>query len=725
MYKFVTAAAASLVGLITIILLFQPLGVDSQIALGASALVLMLLIRLFDAQGYLRFLFFTLGAALIGRYVYWRTTSTLPSPDSLADFIPGVVLYGAEIFCIVLLVLNLFVIARPAQRRAPPRLPDSDKPSVDVFVPSLNESADLLALTLAAAKAMRYPADKLNVYLLDDGGTDAKINSPNYMIAESAAERRKTLQAMCAELGVVYLTREQNVQAKAGNLTNGLMHSAGELIVVFDADHAPTPEFLEETVGYFGTDERLFLVQTPHFFLNPDPIEKNLSTFDRMPSENEMFYGIIQKGLDKWNAAFFCGSAAVLRRSALEEAGGFSGTSITEDCETALDLHSRGWRSLYIDKPMIVGLQPETFATFIGQRSRWCRGMLQILLLKNPLWRPGLTMAQRLCYVSSSMFWLFPIPRVIFTIAPLLYLFFGLQIYNAAEKEFVAYTVMYLLAALTLQSYAYGRFRWPWISEIYEYVQGVYLLPAIVSVIRNPHQPTFNVTAKGVVTKDDHLSRLAWPYFLIFAVLLAGLLVTLVRLETDPDSRGLLVIVGLWNLFNLIIAGVALGAVSERRDPRGSHRIPVRVPAALRVDDTSVPVVIEDISLGGVRIRPLRVTKGLLSPRKTGVLSVAAAGEPEGVSGLRVRVANSSSTGDSVAIGLAFESLNWTDYRLLAQLAYSDLSHLHAARRARHRVRGIVSGGARMGVWAVRHSLRGLYYAVFRRAAARELASAN
>jgi cellulose synthase (UDP-forming) len=267
-------------------------------------------------------------------------------------------------------------------------------------------------------------------------------------------------------------------------------------VAVFDADLAPSRDFLDETVGHFARDEQLFLVQTPHFFLNPDAIEKNLGTFSRMPSENEMVYGIIQKGLDKWKAAFFCGSAALLRRSA--EAGGFAGTSTTEDCETALELHARGWRSLYVDKPLIAGLQPETFAAFIGQRSRWCRGMIQILLLKNPLTKSGLSTAQRICYLSSSMFWLFPITRMVFLLAPLMYLFFGLQIYNAGLDDFVASTLIYLAAALVLQNYNYGRFHWPWVSELYEYVQSIYLLPAIFSVIRNPRPPVFNVTAKGV-----------------------------------------------------------------------------------------------------------------------------------------------------------------------------------------------------------------------------------
>jgi len=104
-----------------------------------------------------------------------------------------------------------------------------------------------------------------------------------------------------------------------------MANSNGDLIAVFDADHAPARDFLKETVGFYAENKRLFLVQTPHFFLNPDPLERNLRTFERMPSENEMFYGIIQRGLDKWNAAFFCGSAALLNRTALNETGGFSG----------------------------------------------------------------------------------------------------------------------------------------------------------------------------------------------------------------------------------------------------------------------------------------------------------------------------------------------------------------------------------------------------------------
>ena len=119
-------------------------------------------------------------------------------------------------------------------------------------------------------------------------------------------------------------------------------------------------------------------MQTPHFFLNPDPVERNLDTFDRMPSENEMFYSVIQKGLDGYNASFFCGSAAVLRRKHIMEIGGIQGETITEDAETALELHARGYHSAYVARPMVAGLSPETFSGFIVQRMRWAQGMAQI-----------------------------------------------------------------------------------------------------------------------------------------------------------------------------------------------------------------------------------------------------------------------------------------------------------------------------------------------------------
>jgi cellulose synthase (UDP-forming) len=713
MLRTLSLGLLALISCSALLLVLQPVGTDAQWAIAQACLIAMLAIKLFKMKGYWRHLFFVLGALLVLRYVYWRTTATLPSIASPQDFVPGVILYIAEMFYVVMLGLNLFVISRPIDRAQAPRIPDEQAPTVDVFVPSYNEDASLLAITLAAARSMEYPRDKLTIYLLDDGGTDQKVNSHDPATAIAASARRDELQALCRDFGIQYVTRERNVHAKAGNLSNGLLHSQGELVVVFDADHAPAKEFLRETVGFFQADPKLFLVQTPHFFINPDPIEKNLSTFDRMPSENEMFYGMIQKGLDKWNAAFFCGSAAVLRRSALEQAGGFAGSSITEDCETALELHASGWRSLYVDKPLIAGLQPETFSSFIGQRTRWCTGMLQILLMKNPAVKKGLSLAQRVCYMSTCMFWLFPIPRMLFIFAPLLYIFLDLKIYNATASEFGAYTLSYLLAALLLQSYAYGRLRWPWVSDLYEYVQSVYLLPAILSVIRNPRRPTFNVTAKGDATDEDHLSGLAWPYFMIFGVLLAGAATVIYRLGNEPDATGLLVIVGLWNLLNLVMAGLALGVVSERRERRRSHRVPAEGRGTLQVQGAQLPVQIVDISQGGLFVRTHGA--GTVRQRASATLTITSLDSAKDGVHIPVTVANVRSDGNERTVGLSFARLNADEYTAVATLMYGDLGPLRRIRQARQRTKGLLLGSVEILAWGLRQTLRGTYFGLFRR----------
>ncbi|MBV9243729.1 MAG: glycosyltransferase, partial [Methylobacteriaceae bacterium] len=465
-------------------------------------------------------------------------------------------------------------------------------------------------------------------------------------------------------------------------------------------------DFLTATVGYFKEDPRLFLVQTPHIFSNPDPLEKNLRTFEHMPSENEMFYGTIQKGLDKWNAAFFCGSAALLRREALTQVGGFSGISITEDCETALDLHSRGWNSLYVDKPLISGLQPESFASFIGQRSRWARGMFQIFLLKNPIFKRGLSPAQKICYLSNMMYWFFSFPRLSFFVAPLLYIFFSMHIYQANLQEFFAYTVIYMIANMLMQNRLYGTVRWPWVSELYEYVQSLFLCRGLLSVVLNPWKPTFNVTDKGQSLEQEHLSELATPYLAMFGLLVASSLVVGWRYCTEPDSSDLLAVVAIWNAFNLLLAGISLGVVSERRTPRAN----IDRYAELALGTAIVPVHISDVSYGGCRLeveehavaRHLR--KGAI-----GVLSVRTSGENGIVETLPVVLNDRTVKDQGWLLGFEFSGLRAQHYRVLVDLMYSDSTTLEAMRQKRRRQKGLLAGMVGFARWWLNETARGLH----------------
>ena len=696
-----------------IVIASQPVGLNAQFSFGLIGVGMMLLIRLANLRGAWMHIFMAVAAAIVFRYIYWRVTSTIPPISDPLNFFFGSLLFAAEIYSVGMLVLSFFIVSDPIERKDAPLRGDQQQwPSVDVFVPSYNEDLELVGMTLAAAKNLDYPTNKLNVYLLDDGGTDQKCNDPDPVKAREARERRIEMRNFCEELGVTYLTRARNEHAKAGNLNAGMERSNGDLVVVFDADHAPTRDFLTHTVGHFQRDPKLFLVQTPHFFLNPDPVEKNLDTFSRMPSENEMFYSVIQKGLDKWNGTFFCGSAAVLRREALQLTNGFSGQSITEDCETALELHTRGWNSVYVDRPMIAGLQPETFASFIGQRARWCQGMLQILMLKKPMFRKGLTGAQRLAYTSSPLFWLFPISRLTFMIAPALYVFFDLQIYNASLQEFIAYTMFFLISNVLVQNMVYGTVRWPWISELYEYVQSLYLVKSIASVIINPRAPSFNVTAKGETLEHNHLSPLGWPYFAMFIFLAATTVWALWRITYEGTGNELLLIVTLWSVFNLCIGGVALGVVSERRERRRHYRLNTERRADFVLGNTSYPVIVDDCSIGGMRLRPL---DGLVpfssNSGEQGKLVLHGGAEGSGYP-LDVMLKWSSTDEKGPSYGVSYAGLSAIDQRAVATVLYPNHGVLEAIRKRRHTGRAVSGGTFEFAYWSVFHTVRGFGYAL-------------
>ncbi len=694
---------------IVVALISLPISLQAHLIAGTIVVGAMILLKFLRPYGVWRLIALGLGTAIVLRYVYWRTTSTLPPVNQLEDFIPGLILYLAELYNIGMLFLSLFVVAMPLPRRksAPP-IP-ADAPTVDVFVPSYNEEPELLATTLSAALAMDYPAGRLSVYLLDDGGTDEKCNVDNFVAASAARERRAALQTLCEGLGVTYLTRERNISAKAGNLNNGLANSSGDLVVVFDADHAPARNFLTETVGYFDRDPKLFLVQTPHFFINPDPLERNLKTFKAMPSENEMFYGIIQRGLDKWNASFFCGSAAVLRRTALQTTNGFSGRSITEDAETAITLHATGWNSIYVDKPLIAGLQPATFASFIGQRSRWAQGMMQILIYHRPMLKSGLSLPQRLCYSSSALFWLFPFVRLTFLVAPLFYLFFGLEIFTASGAEFIAYVFSYMAVNLMMQNYLYGRYRWPWISELYEFIQSVYLLPAVVSVLLNPGKPTFKVTAKSEELGTRRISELGLPFFIIFAVLALGVVATYWRTIAQPYNADTTLVVGLWNILNLLMAGCALGVVSERPEGRGARRFPVKRRGEISIDGRTAPIVTENVSVDGVAVRVLSKGFDTLPLNSKGEIAFQTSiAMPSGA--LPVRIVRQASDEKGLVLGCRYEPSEPLHSRIIADLCFSDAGIWSDFQKARRQNMGVVYGTLRFLRIAVFQTSRGLSY---------------
>jgi cellulose synthase (UDP-forming) len=229
--------------------------------------------------------------AVLGiNYVVWRW---LFSVHWSAWWI-AVPLVVAETYSLVDSLLFGLTMWRVKRREPPP--PPPEGATVDVFITTYNEPLDLVKRTALAAKAIRHPHE---TWLLDDGN-------------------RPELGAWAEANGIGWIRRsadwvDRPRHAKAGNINNALMATEGEFLLILDADQIPKPEILDHTLGYFR-DERMALVQTPQVFVNvPDS--------DPLGSQAPLFYGPIQQGKDGWNAAFFCGSNAIIRREALMQLG--------------------------------------------------------------------------------------------------------------------------------------------------------------------------------------------------------------------------------------------------------------------------------------------------------------------------------------------------------------------------------------------------------------------
>ena len=549
-----------------------------------------------------RIFFIILAAFLSVRYLWWRTSETLLWTGP-ADFVGMALVYLAEIYAMTLHLIGLFSSLWPMEREPLP-LPEDPVllPTVDVLIPTYNESEDIVRITAQAAKQIDYPTEKLRVYILDDGGTAAKRTHPDS--AGAAWQRRYALMRLAQDLGVGYITRENNRHAKAGNINHALTKTNGDLVLILDCDHVPTRDILQHMVGHFIADERLFLVQSPHFFINPAPVEKNLAGIARLPDEGDMFYGAIQPGLDTWNASYFCGSAALLRRRCLEEIGGLSGKTITEDVETAIALHSRGYRSVYLRRPLICGLAPESYDEFAIQRTRWAQGTTQVLLINNPLFVRGLTLAQRLCYFNSCLFWFFGVPRLIYYLAPAAFLIGGLFIYHASFEQVMAYSLPFVLSNFPVMTFVYGGTRRPFFSEIYESVQSVFLIPAVWSVLRNPMKPSFKVTPKGKTVATEVLTPLSLIFLLVIVVNVAALISGIFRWQESPEHRDVIAITLGWCSYNLYLGIMSMGAFWERRQIRKHHRIWVDDTAQVRFPRLGkvLQASLADMSLTGMGI---------------------------------------------------------------------------------------------------------------------------
>jgi len=581
-------AVFALAAVIVILAVTVPLDTNGQLIFGLGVFAATAAIGQLSESRRMTIGLVVVSTALSTRYMWWRTTQTLHFDNPLAAAL-GTGLYLAEVYAWLILVLGYVQCVWPLDRKVREISgPPETWPTVDIYIPTYNESLELVQDTVFAAMDQDYPSDRFKVYILDDG-------------------RRPEFEEFARKAGCGYITRDNNKHAKAGNLNNAIPQTTGELLCIFDADHVATRAFLQLTVGWFQADPRLALMQTPHYFYSPDPVQRNIRAVKDIPGEGDLFYGVVQKGNDFWNATFFCGSCAVIRRSALEETNGFAGETVTEDAHTALKLQRMGWNTAYLNTRLSAGLATERLALHIGQRARWARGMTQIFRIDNPLFGPGLGLGQRLCYLNAMLHFQFPLPRIVFLTSPLAYLIFEQNIIAAAAFTIVAYALPHLLLSVLVNERIQGRYRRAFWGEVYESLISFHLVGPTILPLLDPKRGKFNVTDKGGLLEEGYFDfKVLLPLLittgLLFGGIGAGVAKLLLPQFFDVQLGTVLLNIG-WSSFSLLILITAIAVGRETRQVRKHEHLGVVLPARLYFDDGHVlSTETMNISMGGMAV---------------------------------------------------------------------------------------------------------------------------
>jgi cellulose synthase (UDP-forming) len=350
---------------------------------------------------------------LAARYVWW-----LAQPGRSANTTLFVLLVAAEGFN-MLQAFGFWWTASRIRPLSPQQLAEVTA-SVDVFIPTYNEPVEIVEPTVAAAAAIRG-AD-VRVTLLDDGG-------------------RPEMAELARRYGVGCIQRPSHEGAKAGNVNFALAHTDAPFVAILDCDHVPRPEFLEACMAQF-TDARVALVQTPQYYANWE----QGGVAEASWSQQSLFFGTIALGRDAVGAMFCCGTNMVLRREALDDVGGLSHDSLTEDFELSIRLHERGWTTRYLPDVLASGLAPEDAGSYTSQQLRWARGCLAAM---PKVITAHLPLRIRMQYLLSAAYWLtgwtllvymtFPVVRILTTEQP---------IHVPSAEQFILYWGPYFFAGM-------------------------------------------------------------------------------------------------------------------------------------------------------------------------------------------------------------------------------------------------------------------------------------
>jgi cellulose synthase (UDP-forming) len=513
------------------------LSIDLGLLLG-----LLVMGRLLDPlQARDRILFGSTAGALLMMYAVWRWRDTLPAFAFSVQNLWEYFFFAFEALAIAYTMMSIVILFRSIDRSgqadaAQNRMErEGDFPPVDIFICTYDEPLEILEKSILTALALDYP--DATVWVLDD-------------------TRRQWLREYCAAVGARYVTRDNNRDAKAGNLNNGLAVTAGQtnapVILVLDADFAPRPDFLRRTVGLLSNPD-VAVVQTPQFYYNPDPIQHNLLAAQSWVDDQRFFFDIFQPAKDAWGCAFCVGTSFIVRRDRLNEIGGFPSKAISEDINLTYTMLAKGYETWWLNEKLSIGLSAEGIPEYITQRARWCLGTIQVALLRQgPLFGSGFTFTQRWHYLHGVLNWLCKPFLVLLLIAPPIYWFAGMPAFETDYLSFLRYGVPALVGQIIYMGWVSRSRTLPFFMEATHAVTAFAVTATLLSAVVKPFGRPFKITDKG---GDRSAPRTHWKLASVFGLISLSSALSIVWAFVSPYAASE---ISSLDFFNLLWAGIAM-----------------------------------------------------------------------------------------------------------------------------------------------------------------------
>lgn len=533
--------------------------------------------------------FSKLTLAFLVVYLIWRLFYTIPN-DGVISLTFGLILYVAEFIGLFVYGFFIYLFSNKLSKDSVRVHYDEEpfQPSVAAFICTYNEDNKLVIATALAVKALRYPNKK--IYICDDG-------------------HREELKELAEKYHIGYLTREGNENAKAGNINYALSQTSSDLILLLDADFIVKKNIIYEAIDYFR-NPKVALIQYPQTFYNKDPFQLLRKSFY---NEQELFMRFLEPALSRENALIHIGTNAIIRRSALEEIGGVPTKSITEDMATGMLLQNAGYETIFINKAYALGITPYTARELSSQRTRWAQGTKQIFDHFKPRKFKGLSRMQKLCYYNSYLYWFTSFQKIIFLLAPTLFMVFDIFIVRSNNNQLLLFFLPpFVMISLSFRLYV-PKIRNLTTSHIYDcFVAPIHTRALIKEFFHS--EKKFKVTKKELVDSQSFDWRTVFPHMLLFGWIAFASIVALYRLYRGEGYETGYIVTLLWSVYNLYGLFYAILIGKNRTIESDSEALSIVTKKQLSYLSQSFEMY--QMSYNGFRLRSQKLVTPTFTPGK-------------------------------------------------------------------------------------------------------------